>query len=312
LAQTRATLLSLISLNPAIKGDIRPIVTKGDDLTATPEALGLKGLFSREIEKALLAGEIDVAIHSAKDLPIELPWGLTLGPIPERGPAVDALVTLEGLTLEELPSGSKVGTSSLRRKALIMALRPDLIVVPVRGNLETRLAHLTKGTFTALCLAEAGLVRLNQKDWPRVLLDPAVFPPAPGQGALALEIRANDPKTARLLAPLNHPESALRLALERGVAAALGVGCQTPAAAYAAVKDGSYEVTALVLAPDGGRRVQLTQNLTPTTLEEARDMGLALGRLILSQGGLELLAALNGASGASGASVASDPARPAR
>jgi hydroxymethylbilane synthase len=296
LAQTQAVAQELTLRHPDLRVVVRPIATGGDDLLAQPKKLGLKGLFVREIEKALLAGEIDLAVHSAKDLPIKLPKGLALGPTPARGPAEDALVAAEALTLAELPKGSLVGTSSLRRKAQLLASRPDLEVAPVRGNLGTRLAKLKRGDFAALVLAEAGLARLNLSEWPRGLLDPVAFTPAPGQGALALETRADDSRTLSLLAPLNHPDSALALALERGAAEALGLGCETPAAAYARPEGAGFRLAAMVARTDGGVRVYRETFVEAESLKgslaAARVEGLNLGQAVLRAGGAAILAEL--------------------
>jgi hydroxymethylbilane synthase len=283
-----------LKIHPGLTVEIRPIVTSGDDLLARPKSLGLKGLFVKEIELALLSGEIDVAIHSAKDLPLTLPEGLKLGPIPKRGPVEDALVAKEGLTLADLPKGAIVGTSSLRRGALLLSVRPDLKIAPIRGNVDTRLLKLKEGPYVALTLALAGLTRLKRAEWPRQILSPEKFPPSPGQGTLALEIRADDFRVLKLLEPLNDPVSALSLALERGAAEAIGAGCSTPAAAYAKpLKDGEFVLIALVASASGQKIARIEEKARPATLLEAREAGLLAGEKLLKAGGAAILAELS-------------------
>jgi hydroxymethylbilane synthase len=293
LAQSQQVADRLTALDPELTVTIKPIRTKGDDLAQKPQSLGLKGLFVQEIEAALLQGRVDVAVHSAKDLPLELPPGLTLGPIPERGPVADVLVTLTGQTLTELPQRARVGTSSARRAAQLLAVRPDAQVVPLRGNLDTRFQRLKAGQVDALILAEVGLRRLGRDQaWPWTRLAIDAFLPAPGQGALALEIRADDQRVLELLAPLNHPASALALALERGVAEELGSGCQAPAAALAELAEGLWFLQGLVAWPDGSTVARAESRAQVNTLAAARAQGQALGRAILSQGGAAILADL--------------------
>ncbi|MDR1395926.1 MAG: hydroxymethylbilane synthase, partial [Deltaproteobacteria bacterium] len=252
-AQTALMVRELSRLRPGLTVEVKPFRTSGDDLDAVPdpELLGLKGLFVREIEKALLAGEIDLAVHSAKDLPQVLPEGLALGPVPARGPAHDVLISLQGYTLENLPPEAKVGTSSLRRQALLLAARPDLVPVPIRGNLGTRLEKLRTQDLTAVILAAAGLSRLELFEHPQSVLPPETFLPAPGQGTLALEYSEKNSWVRELLEPLNDPPSATALALERGVTFELGSGCRTPAAAWAKFEGGRWHLRAMAAQPDG-------------------------------------------------------------
>jgi hydroxymethylbilane synthase len=283
LAQTQSVAAELKRRQPDLTLEIRPIRTSGDDLTKLPKDLGLKGLFVQEIEKALLAGEIDVAIHSAKDLPLEIPPGLALGPTPARSSYEDALVTLAGLSFADLPRGARIGTSSLRRQAQALAIRPDLTIIPIRGNLDTRLRHLKEGALDGLILALVGLVRLRRDDWPRQVLSPETFTPAPGQGVLALETRAEDQRVLRLLAPLANPEASLALALERGAAKALDAGCHTPAGVLAHRERLGWRIRLFLAQPDGGQVKVLEAYKEVSTMERAQEIGYELGRMFLKE-----------------------------
>src|SRR5579864_1923362 len=227
---------------------IEIIKTTGDKITDVPLAkVGTKGLFTKEIEEALLAGRIDLAVHSLKDLPTELPAGLEIAAIPEREDARDAMI---GAKLKDLPQGAKVGTSSLRRAAQLRAVRPDLAIEPVRGNLDTRVRKLDEGEFRAIVLASAGLTRLG---WaPRIaeILPPELMCPAVGQGALAVETRAGG-EAAQICSALDHPVTRAAVTAERAVLASLGGGCQVPIGAHAGIEQGVLRIIGVVIAPDG-------------------------------------------------------------
>src|SRR6266436_618808 len=225
------------------------IKTTGDKITDVPlSQVGGKGLFTKEIEEALLDGSIDLAVHSLKDLPTELPEGLVLAAIPEREDPRDAMV---GCTLASLPLGAKVGTSSLRRAAQLRRLRPDLQVESIRGNLDTRLRKLDEGQYDAILLAAAGLKRLGWADRIAEILAPEVMCPAVGQGALAIETRAAGAGFDAVQS-LDHAATHAAVTAERGVLGALGGGCQVPIGAYATVSGNRMRVHAIVAAPDGG------------------------------------------------------------
>lgn len=232
---------------------IEIIRTTGDrmqtDLTAAPA----KGLFTKEIEEALLSGAIDVAVHSLKDLPTELPGGLALAAVPEREDARDAMV---GAKLDALAPGARVGTSSDRRAAQLRALRPDLRIEPIRGNVDTRLRKCREGEFDAIVLALAGLRRLALEGEIAEILRPEQMCPAPGQGALGIETRADD-EAHRVCAALNHLHSAAAVACERAVLAGLGGGCQLPIGAYAEIQNQALRVIAVVAARDGSRVIRV-------------------------------------------------------
>jgi len=273
--------------------EIAVIKTRGDAEVDRPfQQMEGKGFFTKEIEDALLAQSIDVAVHSLKDLPTQLPDGLMLGPVPERADTRDALIARAGATLALLPAGSKLGTSSLRRVAQVRHLRPDLELVPLRGNVPTRVDKvLARGELDAAVLACAGLARLGLDGKIAARLDPLEVMPAPGQGALGLELRAGDSRTAAALAPLAHPASAMGVTAERTLLATLGGGCQAPVAAYAAGTGeggtGKGRLYGRVTAPDG------TIQLTASFAIDPGDPGAAgreVARLLVLQGAEKFLA----------------------
>jgi len=230
----------------ASEAEIVPIKTSGDQ-SAAP--VGDKSRFVKEIEDALLAGEVDVAVHSAKDVPGTLPEGLVIGAVPEAEDPRDALVGSG--SLDELAEGAAVGTSSLRRRSQLLAIRPDIEVRPLRGNVDTRLAKLASGDHHAIVLALAGLRRLGREREAAAVLDPRRFVPAPGQGMLALELRAGDARAAAAVAPLDHELSRRRLECERAVVARLDASCHTPVGASSEIANGRLHAFAYVGLPDG-------------------------------------------------------------
>ncbi|MGG1312421.1 hydroxymethylbilane synthase [Cohnella laeviribosi] len=235
---------------------VKPIVTKGDRiLDVTLSKVGGKGLFVKEIEQALLNGEIDCAIHSMKDMPFELPQGLVIGAVPPREDPRDCLVSLRGYTLDSLPQGARVGTSSLRRAAQLKARRPDLAVESLRGNIDTRLRKLESEGLDAIVLAAAGLRRMGWADRITAYVDPEACLPAVGQGALAIECRADDEALLRLLERLNDPRTERAVRAERHFLGRLNGGCQVPIGAYAEAESGRPDapvrMTGMVASPDG-------------------------------------------------------------
>lgn len=242
LAQTRQVCDRLATFHSALAGPETivavHITTTGDAILNRPLAeIGGKGLFTKEIDEALLRGTIDLAIHSMKDVQTVLPDGLTLAAVLEREDPRDALVSLKASSLTGLPTGAVVGTASLRRGAQILLHRPDLKVVPLRGNVQTRLQKLTNGVIDATLLAVAGLRRLGLADWVAAILSPDVMLPAAGQGAIGIVCRADDSHTRALLQPLDHVPTALCVAAERAFLAALDGNCRTPIAALAEVTE---------------------------------------------------------------------------
>ncbi|MDE2227745.1 MAG: hydroxymethylbilane synthase [Alphaproteobacteria bacterium] len=233
--------------------EIVAIRTSGDRTGERPLAsAGGKGLFTKEIEEALLAGRIDLAIHSMKDMTATLPKGLAIAACLPREDPRDALLSLRAKSLAALPQGARLGTSSLRRKALALVARPDFAIVPLRGNVGTRLAKLEAGNADATVLAVAGLKRLGLAGHIAAILSPDEMLPAPAQGVLAVEIREDDMRVRRLLAPLDHAETATCAAAERAFLAALDGSCRTPIAALATLAGGRLALDAAIARPDGG------------------------------------------------------------
>jgi hydroxymethylbilane synthase len=259
------------------------VVTTGDKVTATPlSEVGGKGLFTKEIEEALLSGAAQFAVHSFKDVPAELGPEFVIGCVPKRADPRDVLVARGGGGLDALPEGARVGTSSLRRMLQLRAVRPDLEVVPLRGNVDTRLRKLDAGEVEAIVLAQAGLLRLGLDQRAREIIDAELMIPAPGQGALAIECLAGDETAQRALAPLDDRESSIAVACERGVMATVGGSCQIPFGAYARREEGRMRVTGFLAAADGsGLRRAQRQAAWPSSHEEARSLGEELGRELL-------------------------------
>jgi hydroxymethylbilane synthase len=267
------------------------IRTTGDRIADAPLAkIGGKGLFTKEIEDALLAGAIDVAVHSLKDLPTEMPAGLALPAIPTREDVRDAMV---GRTLADLPAGAKVGTSALRRAAQLRARRPDLVIETIRGNLDTRLRKLDEGQFDAVVLAAAGLRRLGWAHRIAELLPEDVICPAVGQGALAIETRDDDGAVTRLVGRLDDPATRAAVMAERALLRALGGGCQAPIGAYGRIADGRLDLYAVIALPDGSR---LVRGRRQGAIADAVRTGEDLATELLAAGGREILASVYGVS----------------
>ena len=250
--------------------------------------IGGKGMFTKEIEEALLEGRIDCAIHSMKDMPAECPPGLTIAAIPEREDPRDAFLSLKAERLEDLPHGARLGTASLRRQAQSLHRRPDLDVQMLRGNVDTRLAKLEAGDADAILLALSGLKRLGLGHLPRSLIDPLEAPPAPGQGALAIETRVAD-VDAPWLAAIRHAPTTIAVAAERGALTALEGSCKTPIGAHARLAERHLRLIVEALSPDGTLRFRREGEATltdgPEAVAQARALGLALGRDILAEAG---------------------------
>jgi hydroxymethylbilane synthase len=269
--------------------DERILKTEGDELQQGPgavAALGTFGIFVRRIEQALMAGDVDLAVHSLKDMPTEQPDGLIVAAVPERHDARDALISREGWTLDEIPPGTAVGTGSVRRRCQLLHRRPDLEVVPVRGNIDTRMRKLQNGEVGALVLATAGIERLGLDVLPIQRLALAVCVPAVGQGALALEVREGDRETAALVEALHHPPSMARVEAERAFLRRLGGGCLAPAAAHARIADNRLHVEAVVGDPDG--RVLLFERENGD-VDDAAIIGARLAERLLVAGAERIL-----------------------
>ena len=286
----------LMALEPGLAVDLVVLKTVGDKILDRPLAeVGGKGLFVKEIEEALLDGRADVAVHSMKDLPAELAPGLRLAAVPEREDPRDALivradlaaaVTARGGGIAALPPAARIGTSSLRRVCALHALRPDLAVGMLRGNVDTRLRKLDEGELEAIILAAAGLRRLGFADRITTTLDPATFLPAIGQGALAIECRSDDAATEARLQRLNDPRTALCTSAERAFLARLEGGCRTPMAAHATLDGERLSLDGLVGRPDGTR---ILRQQIAGAASEATKLGTQLAEQLLSQGAADIL-----------------------
>jgi hydroxymethylbilane synthase len=279
LAQSRAFVAKLAALEPELEVHELTVTTTGDRIQDRPLAdIGGKGLFVKEIEEALLAESADIAVHSSKDVPAELASGLAIGCIPEREDPRDVLVSRNGAPLAELPPGSRVGTTSLRRSLELKRSRPDLEIVPIRGNVDTRLRKCDEGAVDAIVLARAGLVRLGLAARATEVLDPALCLPAAGQGALAIEQRVGDERVAELLARVAHAETTLCVLAERAVLHAVQGGCQTPVAAYAVREGDEIWLRALLAEADGSRpRRGQRRSLWPASKSSAGVSGKSCG-----------------------------------
>jgi hydroxymethylbilane synthase len=258
------------------------IKTSGDTFAHTPLSLvGGKGLFIKEIEEALLDNQVDVAVHSMKDVPIEIAPGLSIAAILDREDASDVLVSRRGEKLDALPPGARIGTSSLRRQAQLLNFRPDVQVVPLRGNLDTRLRKLDTEGLDAIVVAAAGVYRLGRQQGITEVIPLEISLPAVGQGALGLEVRAHDQRIRDLVEPMNHGPTSLAVAAERAFLRRLGGGCQVPIAAYGRLDGPELHLMALVINPDGTVVVR-GERKGPSALAE--EIGLAIAEELLRRG----------------------------
>ncbi|AVT60705.1 hydroxymethylbilane synthase [Pectobacterium versatile] len=277
-------------LYPDLHVELVPMVTRGDIILDTPLAkVGGKGLFVKELELALLEGRADIAVHSMKDVPVEFPDGLGLTTICERDDPRDAFVSNHYDSLEQLPEGSCVGTSSLRRQCQLRARRPDLVIRDLRGNVGTRLSKLDNGEYDAIILAVAGLKRLGLEERIRCPLSPEESLPAVGQGAIGIECRLDDEHVRQLLAPLNHPATAARVLAERAMNVRLEGGCQVPIGSYAELEGDTLWLRALVGAPDGS---QMIVGERRGSVSDAEQLGIALAEELLAKGASAILQAV--------------------
>lgn len=277
----------LMATHPGLKVELLTMSTQGDKILDTPLAkIGGKGLFVKELERALLDGEADIAVHSMKDVPVELPEGLHLPVILEREDPRDAFVSAKFASFEDLPEGARLGTSSLRRQCQLRALRPDLRILDLRGNVNTRLKKLDDGEYDAIILATAGLLRLGMGERITTALAPEISLPAIGQGAIGIECREHDPRIESLIASLDHAVTHTCVAAERAMNTRLGGGCQVPIAGFAMFSGDSLHVRGLVGRTDGS---ELLRSEFFGRAEEAVNMGVALAEELLAQGADEIL-----------------------
>ncbi|GGJ96247.1 hydroxymethylbilane synthase [Pseudomonas matsuisoli] len=284
----------LQAAHPGLVVSLVPMVSRGDKLLDSPLAkIGGKGLFVKELEAALLESRADIAVHSMKDVPMEFPLGLGLFCICEREDPRDAFISNHFAHLDDLPAGSVVGTSSLRRQAQLLARRPDLRVHFLRGNVNTRLAKLDAGEYDAIILAAAGLIRLGFEARIRDCLSAELSLPAGGQGAVGIECRTQDEEIHALLAPLHHADTASRVEAERALNRRLNGGCQVPIACYAELEDDQLWLRGLVGQPDGGVLLQAEQR---APRNEAVALGERVAEDLLALGAQQILDAVYGAS----------------
>lgn len=279
----------LVALYPQCRIEILGMTTRGDQiLDRTLSKIGGKGLFIKELEVALEEGRADLAVHSLKDMPMDLPSGFELAAVLQRADARDALVSNQYDSLAQLPAGAVVGTSSLRRQALIAARHPELVIKPLRGNLDTRLAKLDRGDYAAIILAAAGLTRLGLTERIRAAIAPEENLPAPGQGAMAIEIVQGRPELQEMFAPLDHLATALAVRAERSVSRLFGGSCQIPLAAFATVNGDTMHLRAMVATPDGKRMASAEARGSSA---EPELLGQQVAELLRQQGATEILAA---------------------
>jgi hydroxymethylbilane synthase len=291
LAQTRWVAGMILARYPDAEIKIEVIKTSADkDLTTSIRSGTATGVFVKEIEEALLTSEIDMAVHSMKDLPTKIPEALEIGAIPQREDAHDALISgASGHRLEDLRPGAVIGTGSVRRQAQILAMRPDLRAEDIRGNVQTRLEKLSAGNYDAIILACAGLNRLGLQDRIGMRLEFAQMLPAPGQGALALEVRKGDSRIMAMVAGLHEPLTATAVLAERAFLRRMGGGCNSPIAVHARPADGKVLIEGLVASPDGAR---ILRDSTICPLAGAAEAADALADKLLSTGGAEILRSL--------------------
>ena len=244
--------------NPEIKVGLEIIKTQGDKILDVPLAkIGNKGLFTKEIEDALIDGKVDLAVHSMKDVPTDIPYGLCISAIMKREDPRDVFISGDGRRLDELPAGSRIGTSSLRRKAFLLNRFPDLEIISIRGNVDTRLKKIESENLAGVILAAAGIIRLGYAERITSFLEPDLVIPAIGQGALAIETRVDDPAVQPVIEPLNDPDTELCVRIERAFLQRLGGGCQVPMAAHCVKKNGKeIEISAAVVHPDGNPMIK--------------------------------------------------------
>jgi len=282
---------AILSRHPDQTVALKIIKTKGDKILDVPLAkVGGKGLFVKEIETALLDGSIDLAVHSMKDMPADFPKGLCIGAIPEREKPQDVLVTRFGRSLDQLKQGARIGTSSLRRSAQLLHLRPDIRIVPLRGNLDTRLKKLEIESLDAIVLAAAGMLRMGLGDRITQVLDESVMLPAVGQGALCIEIRENDPRIMPLIAVLDHMPTRQVVLGERAFLNRLEGGCQVPIGGHGHLDETGYTLTGLVCDVDGSHMIKMTH---AGTVAQSEQTGLELAESLLARGAGEILERLN-------------------
>ena len=280
----------LLEIHQGLEVELVTMSTKGDKILDTPLAkIGGKGLFVKELEAQMLEGKCDIAVHSMKDVPMAFPEGLFLPVICEREVPLDAFVSNDYEKFDDLPQGARVGTSSLRRKCQLLDLRPDLEILDLRGNVNTRLAKLDEGQFDAIILASAGLIRLEMEERIRSRIEPEVILPAVGQGAVGIECREGDDEVLALIEPLNHTETALRVRAERALNNHLEGGCQVPIGSYSILEGDQIYLRGLVGSVDGAT---IIRKEIRGAAADGEALGVEVAEQLLNSGAREILEAL--------------------
>ena len=290
LTQSNAVAAMLRAAAPDLDVDIEIIHTKGDKILDAPlSKIGDKGLFTRELEVALLEGRIDLAVHSLKDLPTELPEGLALGCVPEREDPRDVFVSADYASLDALPHGATIGTSSLRRRAQLLAYRPDLNIVDLRGNVETRLRKALEKHIDGTVLARAGIVRIGRAEAIRCVIPENVMVPATAQGALGIEVRAGDARVLEIVSHIHHARTSAEVTAERACLRALEGGCQVPIGSLARVIGASLTLAACVCSLDGADVLRTT---VEGPADEAEALGASAAETLRAMGAADIIAAI--------------------
>jgi hydroxymethylbilane synthase len=290
--QAKHVAARLEALSAVTRVSLVPLSTRGDEiLDRSLQKIGGKGLFIKELEVAMQAGDADIAVHSMKDVPAEMPEGFTIAAVLERANPTDAFVSASGTDFIDLPAGAQIGSSSLRRQAQLRARRSDIDVVPLRGNVNTRLRKLDDGEFDAIILASAGLERLGLASRITAQFDPSEMLPAAAQGVVGIECLAAREDLVSVLSELQDPVSLLTTTAERAVAARLDANCQSPVASYATIADGQMTMTALVASEDGARVIRESRQ---GAADDAGRLGTAVAESLLANGAAELLSGSDG------------------
>lgn len=288
LIQTNWVISELKRLNPSYEFHIEKISTKGDKITDVPlSRLGGVGLFTKELEVALINGKIDIAVHSAKDVPTEIQEGLIIGATPKREDPHDVLISATNATLERLPEGARIGTSSLRRKAQLLGFRPDFKILDLRGNLDTRIKKLNEDDLDAILVAHAGLIRMGYTGPVSQVIPFDIMLPAVGQGSLCIEIRDKDDRISKIVSKMDDKKTRIAVEAERALLAKLQGGCQVPIGAYAQVEGNTVSLEAIICKLDGDHCIRDSHS-GPVT--EAAKVGSELAQRMLDNGGLKILA----------------------
>lgn len=281
----------LLSAHPELEVELVKMTTQGDKILDTPLAkIGGKGLFVKELEQGMMAGDADIAVHSMKDVPMDLPDGFALPVICERESPYDAFVSNRYSHIDELPQGARVGTSSLRRSSQILNYRRDLEILSLRGNVQTRLGKLDDGEFDAIILASAGLIRLEMESRIRYQIPPEIMLPAVGQGAVGIECRADDEQTRDLISSLNHTETSQRVRAERAFNHRLEGGCQVPIGAFALLEENDIWIRGLVASLDG---TEIISGERRGLITQGEALGIELAEELLERGADQILSSVS-------------------